>query len=230
MLFNSDNCNTSIVNLYRSCSSCSYDLCLTCCRELRRVSTVNSNEGSNSQQRIIGGQEVPVEEWRAEVNGCVCCPSKAQGGCGVEILGLRRIFEANFITELINNAERITQHYKCAENDLSDECAWCCFVSSLGNGPCERRRTASRADGHDNFLYCPDATQMRDDGYKHFQMHWMKGEPIVVRNLLEKSSGLSWEPMVMWRAFFGARRTLKEESFIFKAVDCLDWREVCLHM
>ncbi|VFQ77344.1 unnamed protein product [Cuscuta campestris] len=30
-----DNCNTSIVDLHRTCPSCSYDLCLTCCHEIR---------------------------------------------------------------------------------------------------------------------------------------------------------------------------------------------------
>ena len=30
-----NNCKTSIVDFHRNCSSCSYDLCLTCCRELR---------------------------------------------------------------------------------------------------------------------------------------------------------------------------------------------------
>lgn len=31
----SNNCKTSIVDFHRSCTSCLYDLCLTCCREIR---------------------------------------------------------------------------------------------------------------------------------------------------------------------------------------------------
>lgn len=31
----SNNCKTSIVDFHRSCTSCPYDLCLTCCREIR---------------------------------------------------------------------------------------------------------------------------------------------------------------------------------------------------
>ncbi|GMH08890.1 hypothetical protein Nepgr_010730 [Nepenthes gracilis] len=57
-------------------------------------------------------------------------------------------------------------------------------------------------------------------------MHWMRGEPIIVRNVLETASGLSWEPMVMWRAFRGAKKTMKEATLSVKAIDCLDWCEV----
>lgn len=68
--------------------------------------------------------------------------------------------------------------------------------------------------------------QMEADGMEHFQMHWMRGEPVIVRNVLEKSSGLSWDPMVMWRAFIGAKKVLKEEAHKVKAIDCFDWVEV----
>ncbi|KAI3914412.1 hypothetical protein MKW92_025814 [Papaver armeniacum] len=44
-----NNCQTSIVDYHRSCSNCSYDLCLTCCREIR--------DGSFQK----GGEEVNVK-------------------------------------------------------------------------------------------------------------------------------------------------------------------------
>ncbi|KAL0699539.1 hypothetical protein Bca4012_055661 [Brassica carinata] len=34
----------------------------------------------------------------------------------------------------------------------------------------------------------------------HFQHHWRKGETVIVRNALNNTAGLSWEPKVMWRA------------------------------
>ncbi|PWA70932.1 phosphoglycerate mutase, 2,3-bisphosphoglycerate-independent [Artemisia annua] len=37
----------------------------------------------------------------------------------------------------------------------------------------------------------------KDGDMKHFQFHWSKGEPIIVSNVLSKSLGLSWEPMVL---------------------------------
>lgn len=56
----------------------------------------------------------------------------------------------------------------------------------------------------------------------------MSGEPVIVRNVLEKTSGLSWEPMVMWRAFreTGGNVKFKDETRSVKATDCLDWCEV----
>jgi lysine-specific demethylase 3 len=45
--------------------------------------------------------------------------------------------------------------------------------------------------------------------------------------VLEGATGLSWEPLVMWRA---VRETTKgkfeEDTKTVKALDCLDWREV----
>lgn len=163
--------------------------------------------------------------WRAEVNGRIPCPPKARGGCGTSILTLRRIFEANWINKLIGIAEELTLKYQPPVVDLSLGCSEChsfeedATLNSV-------RKAASRETGHDNFLYCPDAVEMGDAEFEHFQGHWIRGEPVIVRNVYKKASGLSWHPMVMWRAFRAARKILKEESATFKAIDCLDWCEV----
>ncbi|GKV21516.1 hypothetical protein SLEP1_g31490 [Rubroshorea leprosula] len=34
---------------------------------------------------------------------------------------------------------------------------------------------------------------------EHFQKHWAKGEPVIVRDVLNDASGLSWEPMTVVR-------------------------------
>lgn len=47
-------------------------------------------------------------------------------------------------------------------------------------------------------MYCPNAIDLGDAEFEHFQMHWRKGEPVIVKNALEKASGLSWEPMLCW--------------------------------
>ncbi|KAF9616411.1 hypothetical protein IFM89_029665 [Coptis chinensis] len=50
-----DNCHTSIVDIHRSCPNvdCSYDLCLTCCRELREGFQPGGNEADSSHQQFI---------------------------------------------------------------------------------------------------------------------------------------------------------------------------------
>lgn len=264
-LFNSDNCNTSIVNFHRSCSNpdCSYDLCLTCCRELRKGFQHGDEEAESShgqffeglcgQNTELNGQTengkrcgaesdmaLPVTEgiaymscnvpdWKADAGGRIPCPPKIRGGCGNEMLALRRIFEANWVYDLIKSAEDLLCNYQPPDNDFSLGCCLCHPMAGNRVRDSEVRQAAHRVSSNDNFLYCPNAVHLEDNEFEHFQMHWSRGEPVIVRNVLEKTSGLSWEPMVMWRAFVGAKRKLKEEVASFKAIDCLDWCEVYIH-
>ncbi|KAF3432815.1 hypothetical protein FNV43_RR23917 [Rhamnella rubrinervis] len=260
-----DNCKTSIVNFHRSCPNpnCSYDLCLSCCCELRKGFQPGGNEADSSHRQFLerrrgqgidsNGQvlangergasqsqvaslvnehadSMPCDfpDWMAEANGGIPCPPKAWGGCGTKLLELRRIFEVNWVNKLIQSAEHLTINYKSSDIDLSQRCSLCHPTNLIGNGveESEVRKAAFRQNGHDNFLYCPNAVRLEENDIEHFQLHWMRGEPVIVRNVLEKASGLSWEPMVMWRAFMGAKRVLKEEAVRVKAIDCLDWCEV----
>lgn len=263
--FNSDKCNTSIVNFHRSCPNpdCSYDLCLTCCWELRKGCQPGGSEPESYCQQLYEGvhgkgtvsngqipenvnenisQSVPVNgytndmsyefpDWRAEADGRIPCPPKAQGGCGAQLLELRRIFEADWVEKLIFSSEDLTVHYQSSDVDFSQGCSTCHSISSAGNGvkASEARHAADRENCHDNFIYCPDAVHLGNNDIEHFQLHWRRGEPVIVRNVQEKATGLSWEPMVMWRAFIGAKKVLKEEAAKVKAIDCLDWCQVCVH-
>jgi hypothetical protein len=90
------------------------------------------------------------------------------------------------------------------------------------------RKAAFREDSDDNFLFCPRAVDVHREDLRHFQSHWSKGEPVIVSNVLECSSGLSWEPLVMWRAFRQITNSKHDVFLDVKAVNCLDWCEVCL--
>ncbi|KAF5188361.1 Lysine-specific demethylase jmj25 [Thalictrum thalictroides] len=262
-----DNCNTSIVNVHRSCPNrdCSYDLCLTCCRELRKGFQPGGNEAESSHQQFIEkgnnkhtevkdqsgsvrktyGWESQVAlaskdgmssaccqfpDWKVNEDGSIPCPPKERGGCGTDILALRRNFSAHWVVELLNNAEELTSNCQFPDGDFAPCCSLC-----LPNGSSEWNKTnsdvrqaASREKSHDNFLYCPDSVELKHDEIEHFQSHWTRGEPVIVRNVLENSSGLSWDPMVMQRAIkgAGAKGKFEEERHSVKAIDCLDWCEV----
>ncbi|MCL7030462.1 hypothetical protein MKW94_005312 [Papaver nudicaule] len=259
-----DNCNTSIVDFHRSCLNpeCFYDLCLTCCRELRDGCQPGGGEAESSHRNFVvraygqgtdvkskrnapkkgSGSETEVvfeakvcnktkssefPEWKANADGSIPCPPKERGGCGVEKLALRRNFKNNWVGKLLTGAEELSNKCHFQDGDSFMGCSLCSEAKNDKNCSVVRQ-AAYRKSGHDNYVYCPDAVQLRDDETEHFQTHWMKGEPVIVRNVLEKTSGLSWEPMVMWRAFreTGAVRKLKEETKSVKAIDCLDWCEV----
>ncbi|XP_077213058.1 lysine-specific demethylase JMJ27-like [Tasmannia lanceolata] len=209
----SNNCNTSIIDFHRSCPNCSYELCLSCCREIR--------EGATSTENAR-----PLVEWEANMNGSIPCPPKAMGGCSDCLLELKSIFPKDWVLELERKAVDIVDSKKLLQlPDISERCS--CFNSGAHFDSSNSRKAASREDSDDNYLYCPHARDTRHGDLEHFQMHWIKGEPVIVRNVLDFTSGLSWEPFVMWRAFRENKVSRAGfECYTVEAIDCLDWREV----
>ncbi|KAL8217880.1 hypothetical protein R6Q57_021253 [Mikania cordata] len=249
-----DNCNTSIVNFHRSCPSpdCSYDICLNCCCELRDGIQPGGTEAESSFQQFLEHSQLQGTEantqffgwkadfkaessishnsldfpiWKANMNGSIPCPPKARGGCGNEMLELKRIYEADWVDQLVEKSEALTCNFQMANVDIGERCPVCPNVENY-----DVRKSASRKCSNDNFLYCPNAIDLEDNDFEHFQMHWRRGEPVVVRNVEKKTCGLSWEPGVMMRAFRTAKIKLMEENSCVKAIDCLDLCEVEIHL
>uniref|UniRef100_A0A803LRY5 Uncharacterized protein n=1 Tax=Chenopodium quinoa TaxID=63459 RepID=A0A803LRY5_CHEQI len=281
-----NNCRNSIVDLHRSCPECMYDLCLTCCREVRAgqlqvceeavteyvnrdvqsmhakssrgrskkstrgYNTLSNLEGSARKrahaqsERIAGGKDAPAQvkriagglspelpldqnkatsEWKAENNGAITCPPPIYEGCGGAILELKCILSDGWVSELLKKAEQtVSQWEQDNSSHAPEECS--CSASDVDCGGIVRK-CAFREGSNDNYLYCPDAGDIQNGDLKHFQWHWTLGEPIIVRNALETNPGLSWEPMVMWRAF----REVGNRVLKVKAVNCSDWSEVDLN-
>ncbi|XP_057454556.1 lysine-specific demethylase JMJ26-like [Lotus japonicus] len=222
-----NNCKTSIIDFHRSCPNCSYDLCLTCCREIRvrRVPLDLHSFKKESPDICLGSGSKHV--WRAMKNGAISCPPKDNDGCGHEYLELKCIHSQNWISELKEKVARLVKVHGL--EDVAAVSAQCtlCFNSHDESDSINKklRKAASREDSKDNYLYCPSASDAKCGDLEHFQGHWIKGEPIIVRNSLELTSGLSWEPMVMWRAM--RELTYHHSKHLnVKAIDCLDWCEV----
>eukprot|EP00250_Pteridium_aquilinum_P003320 c13641_g1_i2 orf=925-3969(+) len=239
-----DNCSTSIVDVYRSCQACSYDLCLTCCRELRQGGQPGGEQAGSAEQqshvRVKGigrgpqsAYKLPV--WCVNEDRSIPCPPSERGGCGSGTMVLRRILKADWIAKLVADVNYFlkTGPRSPLSTDARDSSCECSSRlnkdSTLSSGNCEShlRRAANRSDNRDNYLYCPTNKLIKKEGLEHFQKHWLQGEPVIVRNVFEGTKGLSWEPMVMWRA---VRETTKNkfegETTSVKALDCLDWCEV----
>ncbi|XP_051195769.1 uncharacterized protein [Lolium perenne] len=255
-----NNCRTSIVDFHRSCNKCSYDLCLSCSRELRdglspgaaaasgMVLTQPGVEGKeglqhessddnvpsqnlpNGQDDVLMVSAAPVEDsapglrqWRVNSNGSIPCPPIALGGCGDCILELKSLLEESVISDLLENASSVVSKEGMLEVGGS-KCS--CFTDSgeMSNGTSQK--LACRDNSSDNYIYCPNARDVQNGALDHFQEHWLKGQPVIVRDVLELTSGLSWEPMVMWRALREVKDKDEHERLVVEALECLLWSEV----
>lgn len=192
--------------------------------------------GRHAHASDIESVEVPAESmvlppWTVRENGEIPCPPELRGGCGKHMLGLRTLFEPRWLEELISQAEELVKSDVEDETEMHDHTCSC--SGSSDESPPKVRLAAHREDGHDNYIYCPSYSEVENEGSSHFKKHWRLGHPVIVRNVDEGSTGLSWEPMVMWRAvreITGSRRTFKEDTQSAYAVDCADWNEVYINL
>ncbi|KAJ6398017.1 hypothetical protein OIU77_018933 [Salix suchowensis] len=249
-----DNCRTSISDYHRSCSNCSSDLCLVCCREIRagclqgggsdvvmeyidRGFTYMHGEHEEIKDELLAGSPKktvsedctrPKSGWKANEDGSIHC------SCGSGNLQLKCLLpnmEVNFsvsVTEVVKNVEDVLKNYETdAVNAPVEPCV--CFSSNGDRDICnanESLKAACREDSDDNYLFNPKAKEITEDDLKHFQLHWKRAEPVIVSNVLETASGLSWEPMVMWRAFRQIKHEQHGKLLDVKAIECLGCCEV----
>ncbi|KAL0797701.1 hypothetical protein Bca101_052875 [Brassica carinata] len=209
-----NHCATSIVDLHRSCPKCSYELCLSCCQEIRgglfserpemklnfvyRGSRyIHGEEAEPSSTSVLEDEadDNPSIKWTADDNGSITCASKELGGCGDCVLELKRILPLTWMSDLEKKAETFLA--SCSINSLTTSHCRCSSDLEMSM----MRKSASRNGSNDNNLYSPDSYDvLKQEELLHFQDHWCRGEPVIVRNALNNTAGLSWEPRVMWRA------------------------------
>lgn len=177
-----------------------------------------------------GNEAKPGSVWKANEDGTIPCPPELLGGCGGSLLELRCLFLDSWISQLVDKAKELMKSFDFIE-PLEASCENCSCLTPdelVGLSSCNLRKAASRMDANDNYLYCPNAQDLNFEDLRHFQYHWAKGEPVLVSNVLETTSGLSWEPMVMWRAFRQVSNNKSSKHLYVTVIDCLDLSEVCL--
>ncbi|KAE8670560.1 putative leucyl-tRNA synthetase [Hibiscus syriacus] len=224
-----DHCATSIFDLHRSCSKCLYELCLSCCKEIREGSLSSRNDVAyqyrdKGSDYIHGGDPLPetcLQEtvnnqaessilWKADNDGIISCPPKEMGGCGDRRLELKRILPVGWISNLELKARQTFSMCRMRQ--------W--LQDTLHGG-------ASKEGYFENGLYSSTSNDDHEEGLCNFRMRWAEGKPIVAPNTLTNSSGLSWEPMVMWRALCeNGNSDMSLEMSEVKAIDCLAGCEV----
>lgn len=236
-----NHCLTSIVDLHWSCPNCSYELCLSCGRDIRGGHLPAGGRNRTIFQYVDkgydymhGGEPIPQSsytevlddistmpiDWVSSSNGRIYCAPKEMGGCGDCCLELKCLLPADFISSLRTRAEKIRSKYKIMEKMSPSR-----FCDDESGKLC---RAASREGSEDNCLYYPGSENIaNEEEFWNFRKHWAKGEPVIVRSVLDQTSGLSWEPSVMWRALSEHKddRASSRMSDV-KAIDCLAGCEV----
>lgn len=237
--WSSDHCATSITDLHRSCPECSYELCLSCCQEIRKGRPLTSRADVKFQyidrgyDYIHGGypltksslsksSEEHLEsftKWSCNDDGSVICAPKEIGGCNNCVLELKRILPQGWISNLVKAGD-IWKRFSTHQRIFKRKCS--------GTSKKMLRRAACREDSDDNYLYCPALSEiLNEEKLFHFRQCWNSGEPVIVRDALEQAPGLSWEPMVIWRALCeNVDSEISSKMSEVKAIDCLAGCEV----
>ncbi|KAL9235034.1 hypothetical protein vseg_009834 [Gypsophila vaccaria] len=232
-----DCCRVPIVDYHRHCSNCSYDLCLNCCQDLRvttRADIANGVGDNHISERKQSVDAPSVQEplptqwlllnskfpgWRANGDGGVPCLPTEHGGCGSPYLTLQRIFKMNWVAKLVKNLEEMVSGCRVDDSSTSSE-----FIYGL-------LECAHREKNGDNFIYCPSAQEIKRDGVEYFRKHWAKGKPVIVKEICDNSSIMSWDPVVIWREICEiSDERMNDAKKIVKAVNCLDWSEVDIEL
>lgn len=124
----------------------------------------------------------------------------------------------NWVAKLVKNVEEMVGGCRISNADGPPETE----LNALRLCQCSNREASD-----DNYLYCPTSEDLKTDGIYNFRKHWKTGEPIIVKQVFERSSISCWEPMVIWRGILETTdEKMKDENRMVKAIDCLDGSEV----
>jgi len=150
-------------------------------------------------------------KWNVNGDGSVECAPKELGGCGGCVMELKRILPNGRISKLVTKAHRMKKHF--------------CKVEKQKN--VEKERISSCMNCHD--INCPMSSYLIEKKLFKFQKYWRNGEPVLISDVLIKGTGLSWEPMVTWRALYvnSSSSVSSDDNSNVKAIDCLASCEVC---
>ncbi|KAI4369397.1 hypothetical protein MLD38_017839 [Melastoma candidum] len=223
-------CRIPIVDYHRHCPNCMHDLCLHCCRDLRVASRESTGETENGRDSIdpTNAAELRLNlrgnypDWRAGSDGRIPCPPKKYGGCGHPSLKLNRIFKMNWVAKLAKNVDEMVSGCRL---DTSN-----CRKDAGSNASVLATRSISEG-GDTGGLYDPIAGNIRVRDISEFLMHFRMGEPVIVREVWDKSLSSGWDPIVIWRGILETDdEKMKAENRKVKVTDYLNKSEADIEL
>ncbi|KAF8101371.1 hypothetical protein N665_0206s0047 [Sinapis alba] len=158
-------------------------------------------------------------------NGLIDCKREEVNGCSNHF-SLRNLFSLEMTRKLEISAEEIVSCYELPETlDKHLRCPFCLGKekpsSSSSSDSHLKEASRRREDASDNFLYYPTVMDFQQNNLEHFQTHWSKGHPVIVRSVLKGGSSLNWDPITLFCSYLK-----KSNSKTGNTTDCMDWFEV----
>lgn len=213
----SNYCRTPIIDYYRHCENCEYDLCLNCCQDLREASTARGQD-----REIMGLPSIKtnifrkLNKWKVNRDGSIPCPQKECVGCSS--LVLCRTFKMNWVAKLVKNAGEIVSGCKVTDVDYN-------LDNSEGFDLPFFKAAAS--EYFDNNLLCsPTSDDMKTMAINLFRKYLLKGQPVILKQVCNNSIS-SWDHGNICRSILEMTNENNDESMKVKAIDCLDASKVC---
>ncbi|KAL1196252.1 Lysine-specific demethylase JMJ25 [Cardamine amara subsp. amara] len=131
-----DTCKTPIFDLHRSCSSCSFDICLACCLEIRNgklqacQEDVSWNYTNRGLEYAHGeeGEIVEMTDYNLNSKDRMKVPSMLKAmeagsitcSCGAGDLELKRILPHDCVSDLVKKVEEAAEASKLLDSPETD--------------------------------------------------------------------------------------------------------------
>ncbi|CAB81250.1 putative protein [Arabidopsis thaliana] len=125
------------------------------------------------------------------------------------------------------NAEHKVEVENDAEKkvDLQRMCTRSSSVLRLNSDQDQSQESLSRKVGSvkcSNGIKSPKVLlDFHQNNLEHFQTHWSKGHPVIVRSVIKSGSSLNWDPVALFCHYLMNRNNKTGNT-----TDCMDWFEV----
>ncbi|KAK9064223.1 hypothetical protein SSX86_015603 [Deinandra increscens subsp. villosa] len=214
-------CKACIVDIHRSCGKCSYILCLSCCREFREGQLHGGLRDlkyttTNRRKTLC----TILWNWKTSEDGSIECPPKNLGGCGDGILGLVCHPLPIWTKDLEKSAKEIVCNHKFT--------TFFEFDSSFCE-MCDRNdKIEDENEGEvliNKSLYFSIKQDLGDKNLEHFTKHWIKGQPLIFRDVIKSDTDMSWDPIFMFFMYLDRSVKSRNDKEV-KLKSFLDWCEV----